>query len=222
MNAAVAARATQMVTAGERLLPVIDPLASLLPRGGLQRGSTVAITGRGGATSIALALVSAASAEGSWVAVVGVPGLGLLAAHELGMALDRCALIDEPPPGQWGQVVGALIGGVDIVVTAAPRHARAGDVRRVAARLRERGTVLIQLGDAAADLGLDVSTLAWEGIGKGRGRLLARRVRVRRSGRGAASRPVEVELWLPGPHGEVALTHQEGWAEVRPLRTAAS
>jgi hypothetical protein len=182
----------------------------------------VAITGKGGATSMALALVSAASAAGSWVAVVGVPRLGLLAAHELGMALDRCALIDGPPTGQWGQVVGALIGGVDIVVTPSPRHARAGDVRRVAARLRERGTVLIQLGDAVADLGLEVSTLAWEGIGQGRGRLLSRRVRVRRSGRGAASRPVDVELWLPGHDGEVALARPEGWAEVRPLRTAAS
>jgi hypothetical protein len=138
------------------------------------------------------------------------------------MALDRCALIDGPPTGQWGQVVGALIGGVDIVVTTSPRHARAGDVRRVAARLRERGTVLIQLGDAVADLGLEVSTLAWEGIGQGRGRLLSRRVRVRRSGRGAASRLVDVELWLPGHDGEVALARPEGWADVRPLRTAAS
>jgi hypothetical protein len=182
----------------------------------------VAITGQGGATSTALALVAAASAAGSWVAVVGLPRLGLLAAHELGVALDHCALIDEPPPGQWGQVMAALIGGVDIVVTTSPRRARTSDIRRVAARLRERGTVLIQLGDAVADLGLEVSSLAWEGIGEGRGRLVARRVRVRRSGRGAASRPVEVELWLPGHHGPVALARSEEWADVRPLQTAAS
>ena len=222
-----ARRATQVVTAGERLLPVAEPFVPLLPRGGLQRGSMVAITGKGGATSTALALVTAASAAGSWVAVVGTPRLGLLAAHELGMALDRCALIDEPPPGQWGQVVGALIGGVDIVVTSAPRRARTRDVRRVAARLRERGTVLIQLGDAIADLGLEVTTLAWEGIGEGRGRLLARRVRVRRSGRGGASRPVEVEMWLPGHDGQVTLVLPEQetgteWAGVHRLRTAAS
>ena len=48
-----------------------------------------------GATSILLALLAGASAAGSWCAVVGMPSLGLVAAAELGIALDRPLLREE-------------------------------------------------------------------------------------------------------------------------------
>ncbi|HJR24902.1 MAG TPA: hypothetical protein VJ804_05480, partial [Acidimicrobiales bacterium] len=54
-------RIRPVALARERQLPVAEALRSLLPMGGLRRGSTVAVTagaGVGGATSLALALVA--------------------------------------------------------------------------------------------------------------------------------------------------------------------
>ncbi|MBW0119495.1 hypothetical protein I4J48_30055, partial [Pseudonocardia sp. KRD-169] len=75
-----------------RVLPVSGPLARLLPAGGLRRGSAVSVLGGPGSTSLLLALVAEASAEGAWVGVVGRPELGLVAASEAGVRLDRLAL----------------------------------------------------------------------------------------------------------------------------------
>lgn len=199
--------------AGERLLPVHDALVPLLPQGGLRRGSTIAVTGRGAVTSLALALVAQASSAGSWTAVVGLPGLGLVAAHELGVSLDRCALVDHPPPGTWGQVVGALIGAVDVVLWSPPPRLPRSETRRVAARMRERGTVLVQVSGASTgpspDVTLTVTDVTWQGIERGHGRLAARRVSLERSGRGAAARLLRVDLWLPGPDGRPAAVEPE-------------
>src|SRR5918994_1936737 len=69
--------------ADERLLPVVPALQPLLPSGGLRRGTTVAVTS---SAALALALVAGASAAGSWVAAVGLPDLGIVAAVETGIA----------------------------------------------------------------------------------------------------------------------------------------
>ena len=78
---------------------MLPPSRPLLPGGGLRRGATVSVTaaaGVGGATSLALALVAEASRAGSWVAAVGLPSLGLVAADELGVALERLVLVAAP------------------------------------------------------------------------------------------------------------------------------
>jgi len=184
------------------LLPVFH---GLLPQGGLRRGSTVA-TGGGAAMSLALALAAGPSAAGSWLAVVGLPSVGLAAAAELGVALERVFLVAEPPVRQWAEVVAAAAEGAEVVLARAPDAVRAAEVRRVQARLQARGAVLILAGPTAGwgpDLELTATPLAWEGIGDGHGRLLARRVRVALDGR-RAGRPVERDYWLPGPEGRVA------------------
>lgn len=226
----VADRRSERVTAArDQLVPVAEPFVPLLPLGGLRRGSTTTVTGRGAVTSLALALVAEASAQGSWVAVVGMPRLGLVSAHELGLALERCLLVDRPPPGTWAQVVGALVGAVDVIVTAPPARVRSAEARRLAARLRERGTVMVetvQSGDREApgtssEVRLAVTGVRWEGLGVGHGRLSARRVTVERTGRGAASRPLTADLWLPGPDGRIAAADPEPTlAEVRALPMA--
>src|SRR5207302_7365787 len=73
--------------ARERTLPVLPALAELLPEGGLRRGSTVTVLGD--ATSLALALLAGPSQAGSWCAAVGLPSLGLVAAAEVGIVLER-------------------------------------------------------------------------------------------------------------------------------------
>ncbi|GAA0567183.1 hypothetical protein GCM10010172_58920 [Paractinoplanes ferrugineus] len=185
-----------------RVLPVAPELSGLLPGRGLRRGSTVSVsTGRaapGGGTSLMLALLAEASRAGSWCAVVGVPALGALAAQESGIVLDRLALVPNPGP-DWPTVVAALIDGVDVVVTAVPGPVSASIAGRLAARARQRGSVLVPFGRwNGADVTLRVTEGRWEGLGAGRGRLRRREVTVLARGRGAAARPKEITMWMPG------------------------
>lgn len=199
--------------AGERLLPVLPALESLLPGGGLRRGSVVTVGGStgGGSTSLALSLLAAVSAQGSWCAAVGLPALGLAAAAEMGVALERFPVVASPGRGSgaggWAWVVAALLDAFDVVVAGPPPSLRATDARRLTARVRERGAVLVAPGGAGwpepAEVRLTVSTAAWEGLGQGHGRLLGRRAEVVTGGRGAAARERRVQLWLPHPDGGV-------------------
>ena len=217
-------QATRPLTlARDRVVPVLPALAGLMPEGGLARGSVVSVgpgsDGAGdvgtGVTSLALALAAGPSRAGSWVAVVGRSDLGLVAAAELGVVLDRLALVEEPPPDGWAAVVAALIGAVDLVLVAPEHRVPAADARRLAARARERGTVLVQIDPGArssgrsrgsgleVDLRLAVVGAEWEGVGVGHGHLQARRLTVEAGGRRRASRPRRAELWLPDARGRV-------------------
>jgi hypothetical protein len=162
-----------------------------------------------------LALLAEASQAGSWCAVVGVPTLGAAAAAELGIALDRLALVPYPGP-EWVNVVAALVDGVDVVVAAPPGPVAAQVASRLTARARQRGCVLVPLipwssSPASADsrwAGTDVVLEsvrgAWEGLGQGRGRLRRRKVTISAHGRGAAARRKQVQIWLPAtPDGWV-------------------
>ncbi len=220
-------RIRPVALAQQQQLPVPGPLEPLLPEGGLRRGATVAVTaapGTGGATSLALALVAEASRAGSWLAAVGLPSLGLVAADEAGVALERLVLVAAPERAAWGGVVAALVDGFDLLLL----HARRGgvrqvDARRLVARARERGTVLVQLGhgwEDEADVALHVAEAWWEGPDAGHGHLRARRVTVVGGGRGAASRPRWADLWLPGPDGRVAEAVVEHEPVVGSLRVA--
>ena len=203
--------------ARERTLPVLPALADLLPEGGLRRGSTVAVAGdaprasrseaeaRPGATSLALALLAGPSQAGSWCAAVGLPSLGLVAATEVGIALERFPLVARPGE-EWPAVVAALVDAVDVVLVCLPRHVRMGDARRLVAKTRDRGAVLVTTGESAAfaaDVRLSVAGASWEGLGQGHGHLRARRLDVVATGRGAAARERRVSLWLPAAGGGV-------------------
>ena len=191
------------------MLPVLPAVAGLVPGAGLQRGASVATRGPG-ATALALALVAGASAGGSWIAVVGASSLGLLAAAELGVCLERMVLIGSPEPSAWSTVVAALLDAFDVVMVCPEHRIRPVDQRRLQARCRERGAVLVQAGgrpDAwpeLPELRLTVLAQAWRGLGRGHGHLQTRRVTVEVTGRRQAARARRVELWLPGPDGRVA------------------
>jgi hypothetical protein len=208
--AEAARRARTGAPAGERTLPVSPALADLLPDG-LRRGSTVGVAGPG-ARSLALALIAEATATGSWAAVVGDPDLGLAAAAEVGVALAHLAVVDLSGPTasrQWGAVVSALVGGLDLVLVAPRRQVRAADARRLAARARERGSVLIRIGDAPwpdrPDLELALGGATWEGPEDGYGRLRCRRAEVVATGRGRNARERRVLLLLPDARGVPSL-----------------
>jgi hypothetical protein len=211
-------RAVRPLTlAADRLVPVLPGLSGVVPGGGLARGSVTHVDGPA-ATSLALALLAGPSAAGSWVTVVGCPDLGLAAAAEAGLVLERVALVAEPAPGDWAAVVAALLGGVDVVLVGPTHRVGAADARRLAARARERGTVLVQLRPPRrsgrsvgleADLRLTVIDASWQGVGRGHGHVQARRLTVDVGGRRWADRPRQVELWCPGPTGAVVTVASE-------------
>jgi hypothetical protein len=199
-------RASERVDEGvERSLPVVAALRPLLPGGCLRRGGTVSIRDAGvGATSLLFALLAQASTAGSWCAVVGLPRLGLVAAAEAGVAVQRLALVPHPGP-DWVETMGALLDGLDIVVLATPGGVAPQLATRITARARQRGAVLVAMGAwPGADISLDVVGSAWHGLGQGVGRLRRREVEIVASGRGAAARSRRVRLWLPGASGTSA------------------
>ena len=184
-----------------RVLPVVAPLARLLPAGGLRRGTTVAVAAGRAATSRVWAVLAAASADGAWVGVVGRPDLGLVAAAEAGMRLERLALVPAPGP-ELLAVTSALLDGLDVVVMAAERPVPAGERQRLAARARQRGAVLCALGPwPGADVRLNCADARWSGVGSGldggSGRLGERQVTVRVLGRGMAPTGREERLLMP-------------------------
>jgi hypothetical protein len=188
----IADRARPVALSGERLLPVAAPLAELFPGGGLRRGSTITVAG---STSLALTVVAAASAAGSWCAAVGMPSLGLMAAAEAGIDLARFPLVPDPGD-QWAAVAAALVDAVDLVLVRAPARARPADCRRLSARVRERGAVLVVNSRwvEGADVRLSVSSARWDGLGQGHGHLTSRRVEIVAAGRGAAARERRVAV----------------------------
>jgi hypothetical protein len=192
---AAAQQAGPVVLAREQVLPVPGELGELVPS--LQRGSVVAVDGeRGaGATTVALGLAAAATAAGEWASMVevesGLPGLiGGLAAAEAGVAPDRFAVVRRVPPARWATVIAALLDGIGLVVADVPRYARAGDARRLAARARERGAVLVALGawPAEAALRLWAGGTVWSI--ESDSLLSGRELDVRVEGHGAPSRGV--------------------------------
>ncbi|OLF13634.1 hypothetical protein BU204_26575 [Actinophytocola xanthii] len=176
-----------------RVLPVLPDLADLFPWGGLRRGSTVAVRG---STSLLLALLAAPTATGSWAAVVGMPHLGIVAADELGVAVDRLALVRHPGT-HLPAVVAALLDGMDLVVAPRGRLTEA-QARRLSARARHRGAVLLTTGPwPAVDLELRRARTRWSGLGEGHGYLAARELTVQAHGRGSAARPARATLTYP-------------------------
>src|ERR1039458_5599114 len=187
-----------------RTLPLGDPWRALVPRAGLRRGSTVVVeapVGLGG-LSLALSLLSEASTQGHWAAVVGVDDPGVVAMAELGVDLRRVLFVPRPR-GAWAESAADLLDGVDLLIVRPPSRASHGAARRLIDRVRERGTVLIVLAEPAslwplpADLSFDITNAQWATSS----RLDARYLTVRIGGRGEAARAGEHVVVLPNRRG---------------------
>ena len=194
----------------------------LLPEGSIRRGTVVSVHGHGSVT-LAVALAAEASRRGSWVAVVGMADLGVSALAERGVDLGRWALVDLPATVRGGDtrseslaadVLGAVVGGFDLVLLGPEIRLTVTTARRMLARMREHGTSLICAlgGDISGnianvlqpELRMMIEQVLWTGADDGHGRLLARQAEVVVGGRGAASRPRRMLMWLPSADGRVA------------------
>ncbi len=199
------------------MLPVLPALRELLPRG-LARGTVVAVAEFG---LLCLALVAAASADGAWCGIAGLPEAGVLAATGLGLDAGRILLVPDPGPA-WPQVAASLLDGCEIVLLrpSGPAGNKAGNQagnsaggpvpaqarRRLEATLRRGRGVLLVAGDwPGAQHRLRVVTQRWTGLGDGHGRLRACCAEVVADGRGEAAMTRTRWLWLPGEDGGVAL-----------------
>lgn len=199
----------------EHLLPVARPLARLLPEAGLRRGTAVVVTG---STSLLLALVAEASAAGSWAAFVAMPQVGLLAAAEAGVVLDRLVTVPRPGPDA-PRAVAALLDGMDLVVVGQEAALADADRRLLLARARDRGAVLLSTGRwPGAAVALHSSDAQWDGIGRGYGRLRRQAVEIRSAGRGRAPRVPAAVLRLPLGPGTSGMRGTSGTREALDVR----
>jgi hypothetical protein len=216
------------------VLPVLPALRELLPRG-LARGTVVAVAEFG---LLCLALAAAASADGAWCGIAGLPEAGVLAAAGLGLDAGRILLVPDPGPA-WPQVTASLLDGCDLVLLRPPgpaggpahdpaRGSGGGTVpaqarRRLEATLRRGRGVLLVAGDwPGAQHRLRVVTRRWTGLGDGHGRLRACCAEVTADGRGEAAMARTRWLWLPGEDGGVALADPRDFPADLPLSVPAA
>ena len=102
-----------------------------------------------------------------------------------------------PHPGvQAPAVMGAVVDGMDVVIVGQGLALSDADRRRITARARERGSVVLAEQEwPGAHLQLTVERSRWSGLGAGEGRLRKRDVTVAVKGRGiAATRRVLIPL----------------------------
>lgn len=223
-------RAGSATAAQERTLPLLPVLAALAPQGAVQRGSVVGCEGAA-AVSLALAVAAGPSQQGAWVAVAGLPSLGLAAAAEAGVVLERLVAVTEPvgvdgavqpfDDEVWADLLAACIDGFDVVVLGpGTQQVRPATARRLVARLQARGAVAVQVGAPVfgADLRFESTATSWSGLGDGHGVAQARRVQLELSGR-RVPQVRRTECWLPAVDGHARECEPvAGAGTVMPLR----
>ena len=187
---------TPVVTTAQatlRTLPVPAPIADLLPRGGLARGTVASVAG---ATSVLVGLLASVTAGGSHAAVIGLPDLSLLAAVEQGADLSKIALVPTPKDTAV-EVAAILLDGIDLVilglagVAVPPSRARA-----VVARARSKGAVLLVTEGRwdGVDLRIDSRVAGYTGLGDKYGRVTGVHLDVAATGKGFPRRTLRVEI----------------------------
>ena len=196
-----------------RTMPVPPPLAGLLPRGALARGTAITVTGAG---SILIALIAEASAAGHHVALIGQPRLSLLAVHEHGGNLAKVHLVD---PGSTDPLDAAIcLDGIDLVITTVHgRDVPPTRARALLARNRRHGSILILTDGHMPGIDLTIASTvhSYGGIEQGRGRIRSITLETTVHGRGTQQRTGRYTLtapsfgetglrWTPAPAGDLA------------------
>ena len=176
-------------------LDVVNDLRAVLPDRGLVRGRIVSCRGDA-AVSLALRLVSRATQDGAWLAAVGADRLGLVAAREHGVALERVVMVGSGDVvGDWVSAVGIAVEGFGVLLLRAPKGLSGRDAQRITTRIHSRRVVAVCVESSSRaegrhglvpDVVLQTTTTAWHGIGEGVGHLRSREVCVEVSGRRVA------------------------------------
>lgn len=152
-----------------------------------------------GLTRLGLGLLAA---HPGTVALVDVRGwISPVAAWEAGLSPERLVVVRCADKGRWPQVTAALLEGLGAVYAEVPTGVRDDLLRRLGALARARRSILLlrplrgSLPGGIAHLRLQGEAVAWEGTGRGHGRLEHRRLTLRAGGKGVGGveRRIEVE-----------------------------
>lgn len=182
------------------VLPTHPALAGLLPGRGLRPGTAYAL---GTSLSLLFALLAQPSQTGSWCGVVGMPGFGAEAAERAGVDLSRVVLIPDPGP-RWLAVTATIADVLPVVAVRPPERAKDADISKLAARLRDRGAVLLVQGPwPQTEAMLDVADPRWSGLGDGDGYLSERELTVTVSSRRFPV-PRSTRVLLPATDGALS------------------
>ena len=174
--------------------PVSGAVAELLPDGILRTGVVYTVDN---STSLVMAVLAAATAEGAWSAVVGLPDFGAEAAIGFGIDLDRLVLVPSPAE-QWLAATAALVDVLPVVVVHPQRAVGDAEAARLGARLRQSGCTLIVAGAwPQSEAALRVTGTRWDGLGAGHGYLAGRDLAVHVSGRNGSGRRRSALVHLP-------------------------
>lgn len=217
-------RGMQATKLDARAVPTHPALASVLPGGALREGAVVQVEG---SVTLLMAALAGPSQSGRWVAVAGIPEFGVEAAARFGIDLERLVLV--PDPGvQWLTVAAALADVIPVVAVRPAGRLAPAEASRFAARLRQRGALLLVDGDwPGSDARLELEQSDWSGLERGHGHLAEREVVVRVTGRGEVGRGSRRRLRLPAGDlgfaavGEVDATGR-GAASVAPVAADAA
>ena len=129
--------------AAREVLPVPQPLARLLPGGGLTRGAVVTYSGSG---ALLLGLLAAVTGSGAHAVVVGLPASACLRQPRWARGWIGSPWLPDPGPDPV-EVAAVLLDGLDLVIlglsgaTVAPTRTRA-----LVARARSKGCTVVVTG----------------------------------------------------------------------------
>lgn len=171
------------------------------PRLELEAGKVVGLVGAPGfgLTRLGLGLLRD---HAGWVACIDVRGwLSPAAFWEMGVSTERVVVVRCPDSRNWPQVTAALVEGMEAVYAEVPAGVAVPMLRRLGALARARATPVVLrpvddvLPAGIAYLRLEAQAVAWEGVGKGRGRLGERRFTMAATGKGVGGirQMIEVE-----------------------------
>ena len=177
----------------------VPPVVSIA----LEPGRVLGLVGSPGLglTRLGLSMLTEPSRSGT-VAVVDVRGwLSPLAAWEVGVDPDRLVTVRCPDRRVWVQVTAALLEGLPAVYAELPRGIRDADLRRLGALVRRRRSVLVlrcmhdRVPSGVFHQRIDAEAVRWDGVDRGHGRLGARSLTVRTSGKanGGIERTTDIE-----------------------------
>ena len=188
----------------EPVLSTHPAFTSLLPGGGLRPGAAYALSR---SASLLLALMARPSQDGLWCGAVGMPELGAEAAERYGLDLERLVFVPDPGP-RWLAVTATIAEVLPVVAVRPPARVSDAEVSRLAARLRDRGTVLLVQGAwPQAEATIDVADPRWTGLGHGHGYLAGRELTVSVTHRRSPG-VRKARMLLPAADGTVTLLGQ--------------
>ena len=140
-----------------------DVLSHVFPSRGIERGQVYHLIGDA-SLSFLSALIAPATQWGSWCALVNLAHAHCLSMHEYGVALHRIVNVSVRRSGVWGNVVGALVDGFDVVAVSDVQCSHS-EARRIVARAKAQSTVLFlcgHVGPFQPDVSVVASTQQWE------------------------------------------------------------